>query len=258
MPYRAVQSARARQPEPRLSMTSGVLLLGRELRRALRDQRVPLADERAAPLPHVDDVLPPVPEGVGQRAGVGDGHAGVPLAVADPERVRGPVAADRARLHLSCQLVHLSSPRGGRQLGRRAGLAGSREARVDQRRSQQQSAGQGDREAELALPGGVHGSIMATTATVSGPGRPRNLYASSALVLSKTVLMHLATQISLRARRGDARPAPEDLRASERLRAQRTPAPEDQALYRCQCGYSFKAEVTTSVGCPHCGTSQAW
>jgi rubrerythrin len=54
------------------------------------------------------------------------------------------------------------------------------------------------------------------------------------------------------------RPAPEDLRASERLRAQRTPAPEDQALYRCQCGYSFKAEVTTSVGCPHCGTSQAW
>ena len=57
---------------------------------------------------------------------------------------------------------------------------------------------------------------------------------------------------------GDARPAPQDLRASERLRAQRTPAPEDQALYRCQCGYSFKAEVSTSVGCPHCGTEQAW
>ena len=70
--------------------------------------------------------------------------------------------------------------------------------------------------------------------------------------------MHLATPISRRARRGDARPAPEDLRASERLGAQRTPAPEDQALYRCECGYAFKAEVTTSVGCPHCGTSQAW
>src|SRR4051794_9933006 len=70
--------------------------------------------------------------------------------------------------------------------------------------------------------------------------------------------MQLANQISRRTRRGDARPAPEDLRASERLRAQRTPAPQDQALYRCQCGYSFKAEVTTSVGCPHCGTSQAW
>ena len=23
-------------------------------------------------------------------------------------------------------------------------------------------------------------------------------------------------------------------------------------------GYAFKAEVSTSVGCPHCGTSQAW
>ena len=46
--------------------------------------------------------------------------------------------------------------------------------------------------------------------------------------------MQLATQISRRTRRGDARPAPEDLRASERLRAQ------------------------TSVGCPHCGTEQAW
>jgi hypothetical protein len=42
------------------------------------------------------------------------------------------------------------------------------------------------------------------------------------------------------------------------MRARRTPAPEDQALYRCQCGYCFKAEVTTSVGCPHCGTDQAW
>src|SRR3954447_18413558 len=239
-------------------MGSGVLLLGRELRRAFRHQRVPHPDERGAPLADVDDDLPPVAERVGQRARVGGGHAGVALAVADAERVGGPLAADRAGLHLSCQLVHLSSLRGGRQLRRRAGLAGGREARVDERRSQQQSAGEGDHETELALPGGVHDFIMATQTTASGPGLRRNLYASSALVLSKTVLMHLATQISRRARRGDARPAPEDLRASERLRAQRTPAPEDQALYRCQCGYSFKAEVTTSVGCPHCGTSQAW
>ena len=70
--------------------------------------------------------------------------------------------------------------------------------------------------------------------------------------------MRLATQISRHPRRGQSQPAPEDLRASERLRAQRTPAPEDQALYRCQCGYRFKADVTTSVGCPHCGTAQAW
>jgi hypothetical protein len=41
-------------------------------------------------------------------------------------------------------------------------------------------------------------------------------------------------------------------------RAKRSGGPEDRALYSCSCGYAFKAEVTTSVGCPHCGTSQAW
>jgi hypothetical protein len=33
---------------------------------------------------------------------------------------------------------------------------------------------------------------------------------------------------------------------------------EDRALYTCECGCAFKALVTTSVGCPHCGTAQAW
>jgi rubrerythrin len=78
------------------------------------------------------------------------------------------------------------------------------------------------------------------------------------VVVVEDSLMQLASQITRRPRRGERRPAAEDLRASERLRAQRTPAPEDQALYRCECGYAFKAEVTTSVGCPHCGTDQAW
>jgi predicted Zn-ribbon and HTH transcriptional regulator len=41
-------------------------------------------------------------------------------------------------------------------------------------------------------------------------------------------------------------------------RAKRSGGPEDRALYACECGYAFKAEVTTSVGCPHCGTHQAW
>jgi hypothetical protein len=41
-------------------------------------------------------------------------------------------------------------------------------------------------------------------------------------------------------------------------RAKRSGGPEDQALYSCSCGYAFKAEVSTSVGCPHCGTHQAW
>ena len=34
--------------------------------------------------------------------------------------------------------------------------------------------------------------------------------------------------------------------------------PEDHALYRCSCGYQFEADVSASVACPHCGTSQAW
>ena len=32
----------------------------------------------------------------------------------------------------------------------------------------------------------------------------------------------------------------------------------DRAMYTCQCGYVFEAPVSTSVGCPHCGGTQAW
>ena len=32
----------------------------------------------------------------------------------------------------------------------------------------------------------------------------------------------------------------------------------DTALYNCHCGYVFEAPVSTSIGCPHCGDSQAW
>lgn len=39
----------------------------------------------------------------------------------------------------------------------------------------------------------------------------------------------------------------------------RTSGPsEDRALYTCSCGYAFDALVSTSVGCPHCGRTQAW
>lgn len=41
-------------------------------------------------------------------------------------------------------------------------------------------------------------------------------------------------------------------------RAKRSGGPEDRALYSCHCGHAFKAEVTTSVGCPRCGAGQAW
>ena len=35
-------------------------------------------------------------------------------------------------------------------------------------------------------------------------------------------------------------------------------APQDQAIYSCDCGFVFRAQVSTSVGCPHCGGAQAW
>lgn len=34
--------------------------------------------------------------------------------------------------------------------------------------------------------------------------------------------------------------------------------PEDRACYRCSCGCVFEATVSTTVGCPHCGSAQAW
>ena len=40
--------------------------------------------------------------------------------------------------------------------------------------------------------------------------------------------------------------------------AKRCGGTEDTALYACGCGFAFTAEVTTTVGCPHCGTEQAW
>jgi hypothetical protein len=34
--------------------------------------------------------------------------------------------------------------------------------------------------------------------------------------------------------------------------------PVDQASYTCECGYLFRAAVSTTVSCPHCGSDQAW
>jgi hypothetical protein len=34
--------------------------------------------------------------------------------------------------------------------------------------------------------------------------------------------------------------------------------PIDRASYACSCGYLFRASVSTSVSCPHCGAEQAW
>ena len=59
------------------------------------------------------------------------------------------------------------------------------------------------------------------------------------------------------------RPAPPATRtasaaAQPTVSARRAGGPQDRALYACSCGFVFKASVSTSVGCPHCGTRQAW
>jgi hypothetical protein len=41
-------------------------------------------------------------------------------------------------------------------------------------------------------------------------------------------------------------------------RARRSGGPLDRALYRCGCGTDFTASVSTTVGCPSCGETQAW
>ena len=75
--------------------------------------------------------------------------------------------------------------------------------------------------------------------------------------------MHVATMTArLRTRTRPGRPA---LRV---VRAEPTPidverhrlagGPEDRALYKCGCGLAFHADVSASVGCPRCGSAQAW
>ena len=56
------------------------------------------------------------------------------------------------------------------------------------------------------------------------------------------------------------RPATQTARPPHATAARRRlePATEDQAMYSCACGFIFQAAVSTSVGCPHCGGSQAW
>ena len=44
----------------------------------------------------------------------------------------------------------------------------------------------------------------------------------------------------------------------ETRRAREGGPTQDEALYTCQCGFIFQAPVSTSVGCPRCGDSQAW
>jgi hypothetical protein len=54
-----------------------------------------------------------------------------------------------------------------------------------------------------------------------------------------------------------ARPPAAEVTPEVTLSADRDP-PQDEATYRCGCGYVFAAAVSTSVACPYCGDAQAW
>ena len=74
--------------------------------------------------------------------------------------------------------------------------------------------------------------------------------------------MHLTARIPKRrpsrSRSRRAQPPTQHAPSSATRDARRGLASQDKALYACMCGYAFTAAVTTSVGCPHCGTEQAW
>ena len=68
--------------------------------------------------------------------------------------------------------------------------------------------------------------------------------------------MQITSQLTLSRRRSRKRVSAK--LSPGRERNKRANVNQDAALYSCACGYVFKAAVTTSVGCPHCGSSQAW
>ncbi len=56
----------------------------------------------------------------------------------------------------------------------------------------------------------------------------------------------------------EATPDPEPEPLAPEARVREAGGPEDHAEYACSCGMVFRASVTTSVSCPHCGSGQAW
>src|SRR5215208_1314976 len=136
-------------------MPSSVVGLGRELRRALGDERVRLALESRALLAHVDHDLAPLAERIRDLPDVADRDAGAALAVLDAERVRRALVLPAALRDLAGQLVRLARLGAG-QLARLARLTGGREARVHERTREQQGARERDDETGLALGRRVH------------------------------------------------------------------------------------------------------
>ena len=62
---------------------------------------------------------------------------------------------------------------------------------------------------------------------------------------------------------GVAAPTPASIAPAPRYdpavaRVREAGGPIDHASYACACGCVFRASVSTTVSCPHCGAGQAW
>jgi transposase-like protein len=77
-------------------------------------------------------------------------------------------------------------------------------------------------------------------------------------VATMTARLRTRTTRPSAAARRNHRTEPTPIPPAEVERHRQAGGPEDHALYRCSCGYAFTAEVSASVGCPRCGTAQAW
>lgn len=80
-------------------------------------------------------------------------------------------------------------------------------------------------------------------------------------VLTRSHRTRPRPRLGRKARRVAADPQPDPRLATPPApfaREREAGGPEDIASYRCSCGCIFQATVSTSVGCPHCGSTQAW
>src|SRR3569833_1429303 len=142
-----------------LSVGAGRLaaVLGDELRRALRDQRVLLAGERhSRPLLDRDDDLAALAERVRHAPGVGDGLRGGAVAVTHAEEERVAVMADGPVDDLAGQLVARPRLRSGQQLARGLGGGARAEARVDEATRENQGGGESDDQPYASLACWIH------------------------------------------------------------------------------------------------------
>lgn len=53
-------------------------------------------------------------------------------------------------------------------------------------------------------------------------------------------------------------PTPAPTADPQARRVREAGGPVDSAFYGCACGYHFRAAVSASVQCPHCGAPQDW